>query len=388
MNTLDHDTLLEAVGPDSPYASISIESTMQPTGPEGTKVAPPSYPTSANRETPYLIDTRWLGGEKREVVHLDSPQSQANRCEEALRDAIDDGLVSLPMFELVTDVETDEGPRTVRLTSLDFPHRYADAYLRDAEIDGTAFDKTEIGKAFQLAEPRNAAVLYAREPYSLVYGAWNSHRPGRQAKFPRVYDSTIVGLDPEIGMRQGGRLDPNNLTGAIKGDGEDWEYVAAGEKKKGAKLSEIGHGNAMDSGLAHGHTSITEARRLATIHLGGLHGLRFGKDTAAEATTAARAVLVALALLGDRLAFGRPSVFLRSSCELATVSEQLLLQRPAGNDIEFTLNRQEAIDLFETASRQAAAHGIAMDTNVIKMRPKKGLEEAISFAYTKAEGEG
>lgn len=387
MSELTMDLLIHAVSPNSPYAAVAIEAVLQPSGPAGSKVAPPSYPTSPGRDTPYMTDTRWLNGKEQPVVHLDSPQSQANRCEQALLDAHDDGLVDLPLFELTTAVDTEAGRRHVRLTSLDFPHRYADAYLRDAQLDGVKFDRTEIGKSLRLAEPRNAAALYEREPYSLVYGAWDSHRPGRQAKFPRIYDSTIIGLDPKVGMRQGGRLDPVNLTGAIKVNADGWDYVAAGQKTKGSKLSEIGHGNAMDSGLAHGHVSITEARRLATIHLAALHGIRFGPDVSGEGTVAGRAALVALALLGDRLAFGGPSMFLRSSCDLATTSERMALENPRGDDFEFTLGADAATELFADVVEVARGHGLDMATDSIQLAPQTGLGDAIAYAYTKAEGE-
>ena len=293
------------------------------------------------------------------------------------------------MFVLTTDVETDAGTRTVRLTSLDFPHRYADAYLRDTELDGVKFDKSTIGKALRLAEPREARVLYEREPYSIVYGAWDSHRKGRQAKFPRVYDSTIIGFDPIVGHRAGGRLDPLNLTGAVQpGPDGDWSFVAEGEKKKGERLSEIGHGNALDSGEAHGHVAITEARKLTTIHLAALGGIRFGTDVSVDALTAGRAALVALALLGDRLAFARPSVFLRSGCELSTVSETAALEHPDGSGDSFVLDAAGSIDLFEAAVAHAAQQGLAMASDRFEVTPSRGLVDAIAHAYTKAQGDG
>lgn len=385
--SLSIDRLIEIVGQATPYSAIAISAELRPTGPEGAKVAPPSYPTSSSRPLAYLIDKRWIDGQERDVVLLDSQQSQGNRCELALRDAVDDGLVDLPLFVIASDVETDAGPRTVRLTSLDLPHRYADAYLRDTTIDGVAFDKTDIGKSLRLAEPRDARALYEREPYSIVYGAWDSHRKGRQAKFARIYDSTVIGLDPVVGLRAGGRLDPLNLTGAQQTDGQgEWAFVAEGEKKKGGRLSEIGHGNALDSD-AHGHVSIAGARRLTTIHLAGLSGVRFGSGMSADALTAGRAALVALALLGDRLAFGRPSVFLRSGCELATVSESIVLERPDGSGDAVELDVDGAIDLFRQARDRAAELGLVMATDHVPLTPHRGLADAIAFAYTKSQGD-
>ncbi len=383
------DQLLEVVAPNGPYATISITAEMAPVGNAAGKVAPPTFPTPAGQGGPqarYLIDKRWIDGQPREVVILDTEQSEANRCESELRDAADDGLVQLPMFVLTDEVSTDDGARQVRLTSLDFPHRYADAYLRDSLLDGVAFDKTEIGKSFRLADARNARALYEREPYSLVYGAWDSHRKGRQAKFPRLYDSTLIGFDPLGGFRAGGRLDPLNLQGGQAPTVDGWHFVADGDKKKGTKLSEIGHGNAMDSGEAPGQVAINGARRLATIHLAGLRGLRFGSDVSLEATLAARAALVALALLGDRLAFGRPAVYLRSGCELATRHEILALELPTGEVSEFTLALDDAVTLFRNAVDRAAELGIPMAQDRIELAPAPGLAKAIEFAFTKATG--
>lgn len=387
--TLTLEKLLDAVEPHGNTATLSITAEMAPVGNEAGKVAPPTFPTPQGQSGPsarYLIDERWIEGTKRTVVILDTEQSEANRCEDALRDAADDGLVRLPMFELTHTVETDAGTRHVRLTSLDFPHRYADAYLRDSLLDGVAFDKTPVGKSLRLAEPRNARALFEREPYSLVYGAWDSHRKGRQAKFPRLYDSTLIGFDPLGGYRAGGRLDPLNLQGSQTAAGDSWQFVGEGEKKKGNRLSEIGHGNAMDSGESLGHVAISGARRMATIHLAGLKGLRFGPDTGLEATQAARAALVALALLGDRLAFAAPAVYLRSGCELATRHETLSLDRPGGDVEPFTLTVPEALDLFHAAVRHAADRGLAMATDRVTLSPNKGLAQAIDFAFTKATG--
>ena len=73
---------------------------------------------------------------------IDQEPSQANRVEEALREARDAGPVRLPMFELRV---TRQGE--IRLTSLDFPHRYADAYVRDSLVDGVRFDQSLVGQA-------------------------------------------------------------------------------------------------------------------------------------------------------------------------------------------------------------------------------------------------
>jgi CRISPR-associated protein Csb1 len=157
------------------------------------------------------------------------------------------------------------GPVPVVLTSLEFPHRYADAYLRDSLLDGVAFDKTELGRSLMAASLDDASALYARDPGSLVYGAWNSHRKGRPQKFPRVYASEVIGWDPVLGARNAGRMDPLNLQGAQKPSksGEGWDFAPVAQKVKGEKLSEIGHGNVAPNPQHGGVTihSASDARR-------------------------------------------------------------------------------------------------------------------------------
>jgi len=78
---------------------------------------------------------------------VDQEPSQANRVEEALRDARDAGRLRLPLFELRAATPSGE----IRLTSLDCPHRYADAYVRDSLVGGLRFDTSPAGGGSGLA---------------------------------------------------------------------------------------------------------------------------------------------------------------------------------------------------------------------------------------------
>ena len=117
-----YDRLLAAVALEGDDAAIRFTTVLQPTGGPGTRVMPPTYPGG------YVTAERQLEGGPRHTVKLDEYQSQANRVEEALLDARDAGRIRLPLFEM----HVDAAPWSIRLTSLDFPHRYADAYLRDS----------------------------------------------------------------------------------------------------------------------------------------------------------------------------------------------------------------------------------------------------------------
>ena len=276
------DRLLEAVMPARVHTAVVVRAVYQPVGGAERTVMPPTYPVSNGERDPnarYLMDSRLVDGEQRRTVVIDQEPSQANRVEEALRDACDAGALRLPMFELRAG--------GVRLTSLDFPHRYADAYVRDSLVDGVRFDQSLVGKRLRATTAADVRPLYEREPCSLLFGAWDSHRKGRWPKFARLYAAAMYGLDPVAGRRMGGRLDPVNLTGSVDDTAKaeaDWQFIQEGAKAKGKKLSEIGHGNIAPNPVPGGVT-VSEIRRVGSISLAGLERLRFG-DAPAEAAVA------------------------------------------------------------------------------------------------------
>lgn len=377
--------LLNAVGLDRDAAGIQLLTTYKPAGGDAAKVMPAIYPGG------YLLERRLVDDQPRHTAQLDSWQSQANRVEAALLRHRDRGRIRLPLFEM--NVAVENVPRPIRLTSLDFPHRYADAYLRDSTVDGVRFDKSEPGRRLRAASQADATALLELDPGSLLFGAWDSHRKGRNAKFPRSYSSEIIGLDPERGVRYGGRLDPFNLVGTIddagKGEG-DWQFLGAGEKKKGARLSEIGHGNALDSdtdpATNKGGVTISEARRLGFISFAALDRLGFG-SAGEEAQATARAALAALALAGDRLAFGGPSLFLRSGCDLVRVTETIAFERPGGELESVDVTPAEAVSLYGEAQSHATGLGLSIGEETIAIEPIAGLRAAIEHAYLSAEAD-
>jgi CRISPR-associated protein Csb1 len=361
-------------------AGIAIDATYQPVGGQGDKIMPPSYPV--DQGGPYLIEKLWLGGQPVETVVLDQIPSQANRIEGALLEARDQQRIELPLFELTA--KTSRGD--IRLTSLDFPHRYADAYLRDSLVEGQRFDWSPIGQRLREASDNDARPLYEREPLSLVLGAWDSHRLGRWPKFARVYNSRMFGTEPEIGARIGSRIDPLNLTGSIDDKGkaeQDWNFIADGEKRKGTKLSEIGHGNIAPM-RAHGGVSVTAVRRIASVSQASLRRIRFG-DAGEAAADTARAALLALALAGDRAAFGRASLSLRSGCDLARVSEHVVIELDGGRTEPLALEFDAAVEAFDTLRGRATELGVAMATDTVYLEPMPALQAAIEHAVVAAD---
>ncbi|MBB4931375.1 CRISPR-associated protein Csb1 [Lipingzhangella halophila] len=375
--------LLDEVGPNRSAAGVVMSSRWR--APDDGKVYPPTFPVDGPSR--YLYEKRHVPGESepREVVVLDQPASQANRVEAALLEARDEGRIRLPLF--VLRASTTDGER--RLTSLEFPHRFADAYLRDSELDGVLFAKTTPGARLRETTSNDVRPLFERSPESLVFGSWDSHRKGRSVKFPRVFSSSMIGWDPQIGQRAGGKMDPFNLTGAVKDSAVtegDWEFSATGEaKKKGAKLSELGHSNIAPS-LDHGGVSITRADRSGWLSLSGLQRLRFG-DAPRETAWLARATLAAMAVAGDRLAFDHPSVWLRSGCDLVRTTDTIGFERATGEVNPLQVSADEAIAAFHALRDRTAEAGIVMAQDTIELTPTAGLANAIEYATTRAQAD-
>ncbi len=363
------------------FALVRITTTYQPAGGEGSRIFPPTFPTSRADQSPYLLEERVRDGQPRKAVVLDQVPSEANRAEEALARAWTAGVLRMPMLRL-----THQGATEAVITGLEAPHRAFDAYWRDSLLDGVKFDRTNVGKALQSASLDDARALLKHDLTSLIYGAWNSHRKGRQAKFPRIYASEIVGWDPVEGSRKAGRMDPLNLVGTRSGEGDEWTYQAAGTKTVKGKLSEIGHGNIAPN-AAHGGVTVTGATRFATLSLTALNRIGLGSANN-DRQVASHVLLAALALLGDRLAFGGAGLWLRSGCELIVQEEALEWVGRGGVVESFTLRREEAIDLYASALDAALAVGVELELEPVELTPSPALSKAIDFSLTKAESAG
>src|SRR5438067_11498552 len=66
---------------------------LQPVGGPGSKVFPPTYSGGV-----YALEHRRINGSEVPAVLLDSVQSQANRLEDALRNAWEDGRLRMPVI--------------------------------------------------------------------------------------------------------------------------------------------------------------------------------------------------------------------------------------------------------------------------------------------------
>lgn len=398
--TLDLQTLEHVVAGHA--AALRCVTEYQPAGGVGDKVFPPTYEGGK-----YAMEKRVVeGGEIVDCVLLDSVQSQANRMELVLleawrtKDANGKRLIELP----VVSVRFDAGRLTKKfvVTSLDAPHRVADAILRDSLLDGVMFRKSRTGKVLDHADVSNATGVFGLNPTALVFGLWDSTGPrgGLGAKFQRALVSEMVGYRAQDGVKTSSRIDPAEIRlgagtiyeRAAKGETTpDWTLdagLAAKEKSQAKKLgkdgkpSEANHGN-VTPGIASGGFTLSAAKQITVLSLATLRRLRFplngGPGTQPEIDRAARTVLAALGLLGATLA-REQGADLRSRCQLFPTQAFFweLLDKPGeAEHSRFSLTGGEAVALFNAAVDEATKAGLPWE-NDIALVPSPELVELVA----------
>jgi CRISPR-associated protein Csb1 len=381
---------------------------LQPVGGEGDKVFPATYSGGA-----YATERRALDGQVVDCVQIDSVQAQANRAEEGLKVAVERARVQLPLIE----VDFHEANGNFRnplpnLTSLDVPHRLADAILRDSVLhDGTRFSKSQYAQRWGRSNLWNATAVYELCPTALVFGMWGSpDKPGGLgAKFERAFVSEIVAVDVVrnaggdtdseaagarndlVNVRAGFRIDPlNSSKNVLVKQNEDGSFQVGGGK---VRPSEINHGNipfeTTNSGIRFRY-----AEQTTVVSLGALRKLRFpldGKDDP-KVNDAARAVLATLGLCAGVLA-SEANTSLRSRCHLWPVEEREweLLGKPGQSPRKFRMSGDQAIALLQDAVAAAEAVRLSWIKEKLTLKPSPELTELVRRSQemvAKEKGEG
>lgn len=392
MNKLDIQTLRDAVSGTA--AAFRCVTEYQPAGGPGDKVFPPTY-EGGKYATEQRVNPNT--GDIIDCVLLDSVQSQANRMELALLDAMEeqDGL-QLPLLRVAfTGV-----PKPITVTSLEAPHRIADAIFRDSLVtDGggaVPFRVSSKGQALDHADIRSATGLFGLCPTGLLFGLWDSTGPrgGLGAKFQRALVSEIVGYGAVQGRKTASRIDPVQIMlgagpvyTAERGGWTLSESDAKKEKSKAVKVgkdgkpSEINHGNVTPT-IAEGSFTITHALQTTLISLPTLRRLRFplaDQDASqqAAANVAARTVLAAIGLAGATLA-REQGTDLRSRCQLFPTGPFVweLLDQPGAEPAQFSLTGTEARVLLKSAIAAATDAGLPWE-GIIDLTPSPDLIELV-----------
>ena len=387
------EALIAGCADDSFDDGIRIDTELEPlSGPGGT-VKPAVYEGGT-----YQMDRRWASSADEaptQVIVIDNVPSQANRLEEAIRRHRE----SIRVPEMVLDISEVKSlpvhlPR--RLSSLEFPHRNADAYLRDARLGDADFTRTDLGRALFGATAQTCGPLMAWFPQALLYGFWQSHlgKKRHNTKHARAWVSEIVGWKPAatdtrvLGLK-GDALNLNT-DAAITSNPDDrmrWdigkvEKVAGGKKDK---LSEIGHGQVPFMGDEATAAAVSFARvtQRATVSFAHLRRITLGPSHTAAADAAARALLVALGLHAHVLAFGR-GFALRSGAELRPKVSAATWLGSSGDEA-CTIGDAEAT---RTLLHAAVAHAESVrvpldgwDEPALILTPKDNLREAIRSTW-------
>lgn len=408
LTALTLDRLAQAL--EGRDAALRLTVTLQPAGGVGDKIFPPTYEGGR-----YAIERRRVGADEVETVLLDSVASQANRMEQALREAWEAGRLEMPNLTVTFPAH----PHIGTLTALDVPHRVADAILRDSLLGDKLFRESEAGRSFTLARPNNARALFELCPTALLFGVWDSTGPagGLGAKFARALVSELVGLDAVPGKKVSSRLDPLQITVnaavAYEHPTEGWTLDPAQARKddkkkeplkkgKDGRPSEINHGNVTPTIEDTGGYTVREARQLAVLSLAGLRRLRFptgsaltGSGSTAPATSgsggkgaasaslsaerqaqdrAARLVLATLGLVALRLQLEQ-GFDLRSRCQLVPARPPVFELVSSGGEAPeaFSVSIEQALSLYAQAVQQARALGFQYRSEPLALTPSPKL---------------
>jgi CRISPR-associated protein Csb1 len=417
---MKYSDLFEALNGNA--AALRCRSILQPAAGEGTKVYPPTYAGAV-----YAHEFRQIDGRKVPCVLLDSVPAQANRMEEALQRAIDERRLSdCPIPVLAVDF-TNQGllDEIIRVSSLEAPHRIADAILRDSLHEGQPFRKSPLGAKLDHASVQNATPLYELCPTALIFGLWDSTGPkgGMGAKFQRALVSEIIAVDAEIGVRTSSRIDPLAIyreAGPVYRTSPDliakdpsllpWTTVAeqALKSPKGlpiafarnkdkkdvevadpdkfpeqSKPSTINHGNVTpdlvrneDRQTASGGVTMSYAEQTVVLSFPALRKLRFpvNGDVNPERDATARTVLAALAVLAATLA-AESGFDLRSRCLLwpQQAMEWELLSEPGKPAVKVIITSEDAIALLKEAVAAAENKGLKWQKEAVKLTPSPNL---------------
>lgn len=393
---LELDRILRGCADDSFDDGLLIETELVPVAGVGATVKPAVYEGGR-----YQRDRRWASPEDavpQDVIVIDNVPSQANRLEEQLRRERE--RCGLP--ELVLDLSSMDWmpahlPR--RLSSYQWPHRNADAYLRDSETDEGQFHKTELGSEILGATPWAAGPLVAWFPQSLLFGFWQSHlgKKRQQTKHARSWVSEIVGWQPAAHETKalGLKGDPLNLNIDEKIDADDDDVLSGwgtGTKKETGRdpaLSKIGHGQVpfmdeqrSDRPLAPAGVSFRKITQRTSLSFAQLRRVSLGKASP-QADAATRALVAALGLHAHAMAFGR-GFALRSGAELRPdrVSVTWL---SADGDVSVALDdaqhTRELVTAAKAAARDASVPLDGWDREPLVLRANESLRNAVASTW-------
>jgi CRISPR-associated protein Csb1 len=361
---MELSTLLECSSPGGPSCWVSSTQLVPAAGPHAA-IAPAKFAARTGTTGEYAYEPRYLDGSLRTAVLVDSKQSQLNRIEEALAQAIMDGhplLQRLPRIEVsyVQDGEEE------RYSDLVLPHRAFDGHIRAGTVDGQPSTKDARYLAARNATPHRARDLFDISPVSVLFGAWDSSRKARQWRGRSLLVGEIIGFTDATrpAMKGGARVDPvgmrieaapEELREIAERQREELSKKTYDEVKKGKapKASTLGLGGVPPTLGSLGGVACDRIIRTHVLSFAALRQLRFGAG--ADGDAAIRALLAALAL--DGVARSDAELLLRANCDLReAAAARVTLDQRAGQELSLDpLTIAAADDLLAAALAHAEA---------------------------------
>lgn len=365
----------------------------QPAGGPGDKIFPPTYSGGT-----YAVEDRIdpNTNEKVPCVLIDSVQSQANRMELALLRAHKEDKIKLPL--LITKFNNPDLIKHFTISSLEAPHRIADAIFRDSLVDGKIiFRKSDKGKILDTADIHNATGVFGLCPTALLFGMWDSSGPagGLGTKFQRAIVSEIIGYNAEQGKKTHSRIDmagikkdagklyirkkDDNTNPPWTLDKDKGDGLVGKEKDERGRPSQVLHGNVTPT-ITNGGFTISKAKQTTVISLPVLRRLHFPQDNKIDSDPkidqTARTLLAALGIASGTLL--RSDTDLRSRCHLFAENKTTweVLDKPNSTPVKYEIESTESLDLLNQAISEAKNIGLPWEGEIV-LTPSNELIDLI-----------
>jgi CRISPR-associated protein Csb1 len=346
-----------------------------PIGAFDSMVAAPTYKLTTEDRSTTVNQTLDVPGGSREVVVIDSVQSQSNRVEQRLAELFEDPGLPYPRIRIAF-------PGNVTLTNWQLSHRSADQSLRLTDYFEDKSRELNVRAGF--ASPY-ADLTYFLEhfPIDPILGTWHVHK-GPTIKLPRLLSSTVIGYGPLYAphaptetdnlrsnrMQRGSQKTDPLIAGTAKvilKDGKIVDVDPDSKAKGKERLSAHGLGDVPGGVVASNVFALETIEQRVSLALSPLHKAHFPLDGAAKPDAkrdaAGRRMLIALALIAFRAALECDGNF-RSGCFLAPVPGSLAIYAvdAMGEEKPYTLaSLEDLVDEYRAATKDALDVGFRFE---------------------------
>ena len=152
----------------------------------------------------------------------------------------------------------------------ELPHRLADAVVRDCDIEGVGFARSEFGRRILSSGPHDLTPILEASPTTLLFGAWFSQwKLAHPLRLQRLTTSELWAHDATLGLAVSSRIDPLGLERMDIFEAEDGAWtVDPKEAVKDDKGKPKRHAKNKTSALNHGNI-------LPEIHQQGITAERY-----------------------------------------------------------------------------------------------------------------